>query len=162
MEKPFSYTLTRPRYPFANRPWITGKLYDDMSRTSILHCDAYAVLWHGREYLVIDWREGGKVQVALDAWLIERDGLTPVWDARRVIGKPVYWSALNSGVMARVHRTVLQLAQDMGELYLGLRWTRVMVQAHYVMVREADPEISANKYAGHKPYAARSPFPDIL
>lgn len=151
MPTPDSFSPTRPRWPFSNRPWVTGKLYDDMARLSILHCDAYVIERGAHSYLIIDWREGGKIRIALDAYLIEADGLTPAWD-NGMTGRPVYWHKANAAIMARVHQTVLLCAaraaatgglRTMG----GKQWARVMVQAHYVMVRESDTEIAGNRYA---------------
>lgn len=138
-----------------HRPWITGKLYDDYSRLSILHCDAYVVA-HGEalKYLVIDWHEGGRVRIATDAWLIQDDGLTPVWDALRVwnTGVPVIWTRANDATMRRVHKRVVICAAELaaqGDMLTGrTRWARVAIQAHYVRVRDTDCEVAANGYTG--------------
>jgi hypothetical protein len=87
------------------------------------------------KYLVIDWREGGRAQVALDAWLIEPDGLTPIWDASRLSGVPLQWGADGVPWPALHQRVLAQAAQAEG----SGRWARVVTQAHYVTVRDTDP-----------------------
>jgi len=162
METPSKH---RPR--FQNRPWITGKLYDDMARTSILHCDAYVLDAATGRYLMIDWREGGRDQKALDVYLIQDDGLTAMWDARVATGgRAMYWTSENHAWMRRVHARVLREAENI--LAMGT-WSRVSVQAHYVLTRESDCEIPAgrNKYVDPKPYKPRTgskggTLPDIL
>lgn len=155
------------RPAFLNRPWITGKLYDDYARSTIMHMDAFVFVFGAQRYLMIDWREGGKTQVALDGYLIEDDGLTPVWDIEklRAGGRPEYWTRANHATMSRVHRRVLMEPARMMALGMG-KWVRVVTQVHYVYVRETDCEIAANKYVDRKPYAARitakGPLPDIL
>jgi hypothetical protein len=137
MATPDTFSATRPRYALHNRPWISGKLYDDLVRPSILHCDAFCIDHLGVLYLVIDWREGGKKRVALDAYLIEPDGLTPVWDTERPNGgRQVYWTRANHTIMARIHARVLEQAS---RLAVQVGWRRVMVQAHYVLARDIDP-----------------------
>lgn len=125
---------------FICRPWITGKLYDQYASKLILHMDAYVVLFAGHGYLTIEWREGGALLVALDTYLIESDGLVPVWDITRAHGKALYWGETNNALMARLHKTVLDQPARMLELGRG-RWTRVSAQCHYVHVREKDAEI---------------------
>lgn len=135
----------RPAFP--NRPWITGKLYDDYSRDTIMHMDAYILSAKGRTYLLIDFRRGGTFRIAVDAWLIEQDGLTPIWDAVGLqnVGEPVYWSRANHAWMRGVHQTVLAQAEKMMGFSQG-RWTRVVTQCHYVHVTDTDCEIRDNKY----------------
>lgn len=151
MRNPASYRRTA----LLLRPWITGKLYDDLTRPSILHMDAYIFILHGNEYLQLEWRVGGKELLALDTWLIEPDGLTPAWDVNRNAGVLTYNK--NPALHARV------IAQAR-EAERADRWARVSVQCHYIDVRERDTEIRDNKYAGRKPYAPRKtlPLPDIL
>lgn len=152
-------TLDNYRRPgFPNRPWISGGLYDLMARPSVLHCDAYVM--HTRNpadvtALVIDWREGGRKRVALDAYMIEPDGLTPLWDAERhaVGGVPVYWTRANHTTMRRVHMTVLN---EVAAAEASGRWARVSLVAHYVHVDERDPWRGENHYRERKPYAPRS------
>lgn len=144
MENPNSYR--RPALP--NRPWITGKLYDQYCTSNILHCDAYVFEVSALKYLVIDWREGGSRRVALDAYLIEDDGLTPVWDALRLwaAGVPVTWHAANHGAMRSVHARVIAEARK-AEGLGGGRYARVVIQAHYVRAAESNTELGAlNKY----------------
>lgn len=156
-------TYSFKRTPFPNRPWITGSgLYDLYSRDGILHCDAYVLARGLERYLVIDWREGGRAQVALDAYLIEADGLTPVWDANAVRdnGQPIYWTRETPWIAA-IHMRVLVACGTMLTLGAG-RWARVLIQAHYVRVVERDCELSgeANKYVDRMPRV--TPLPDIL
>ena len=159
MTNPVSYR--RPAFPA--RPWITGALYDLYSADVVLHCDAYVFEYHYFQYLTIDWREGGHKLIASDTWLIEPEGLTPVWDARRDLGRNVYWTRRNAATMARVHKTVLAQAPRMMELTRG-RYARVVAQAHYVHVRNVSGEIDGNAYKPPRPYAPRkrAPMPDIL
>lgn len=138
------------RPALTHRPWIRAGLYDLYARKSVLHCDAFAIYLPESNALalVIDWREGGKVQIACDAYLIEPDGLTPLWDATGALarGTPVYWTRANNALMRRVHATVLAEADKARALEsIGLgeatrRWARVAVQAHYVHVKELDGE----------------------
>lgn len=154
-------TFKRPL--FQNRPWVTQSgLYDLYAMPSILHCDAYLLARGLLKYLVMDWREGGIRQVALDAYLIEADGLTPVWDANAILdhGQPVYWSRETPWI-ASIHTRVLVQCSTMMTLGAG-RWARCVMQAHYVRVVETDVELSAkaNKYVERAPRAL--PLPDIL
>lgn len=151
------------RPPFPARPWIRGKLYDDYSRSTILHLDAYLFAFGGNVYLALDWTEGGFKRVALDGYLVESDGLTPVWDIApmRLAGKPLSWSARNHATLARVHQTVMGRVPVMLSLGLG-RWSRVVTLAHYVMRPETDPEPGHGAYSDPKPYASRSKLLDIL
>lgn len=141
------HPFNNSRPALIHRPWITGKLYDDYTRPSILHCDAYVMKWNALKYLVIDWREGGKRQIALDAYLIQEDGLTPVWDAMSTLdaGVSLLWGT--EGVpWAALHVRVLAQGPRMLALGKG-KWARVATQAHYVKVRERDCELgAANKY----------------
>lgn len=150
------------RKPFPHRPWIGGKLYDDLARDSILHCDAYVMDHSGFKALVIDWRQGGREQVALDAYLIADDGLTPLWNPVRMYldGTPLTWSRGLHTWFRRVHATVIAEA---AKAQASGRWGRVSVQAHYVDVREADVEIAENRYNAPKAYTRNnSLLPDIL
>lgn len=154
------------RRPFPHRPWITGQLWDKYSAKTVLHCDAYTFAVGEARYLYIDWREGGRKQVALDCYLIEVDGLTPVWDAGRVwaSGVPVYWHSGNSAVMARLHKRVLAQRATMLDLGQG-RWTQVATLCHYVLIRQNDPEIRDNAYVERKTYKTgitANTLPDIL
>lgn len=140
------------RPPFPNRPWITGALWDKYALSTILHCDAYALAVGDKRYLLIDWRQGGRKQIALDCYLIERDGLTEVWDAGRiwVNATPVFWHAGNNATMARLHKAVLSQQAVMVTLWPG-RWTQVVTQCHYIHVNETDVEAGGwNKYAVEK------------
>ena len=142
------------REPFSYRPWITGKLYDDLARRSILHCDAQVIDAGALKYLAIDWRKAGRVRVALDAYMIEPDGLTPLWDAttpaRHAVrlltwGAPgVPWEALHARVCEQA-----ATAQDAGQAQ-GT-WARVSLLAHYVPALDLDAEIAGNSYAGKLP-----------
>lgn len=142
------------KWPFNNRPWIStsSKLYSDLSRTSILHCDAFALELHALKYLLIDWRLGGRERIALDAYLIgEGPTLTPVWDAERVQleGTPLHWSR-GTPWLASVHARVFDLAGSAGDAGLAHgRWSRVSVLAHYVRCTEKDPEPANNRYGVH-------------
>jgi hypothetical protein len=149
------------RKPFPHRPWITGKVYDDYIRNTILHCDVYVFEFATRSYLVLDWREGGFKRVALDGYLIDADGLTPVWNIEPMWrgGKPRYWTRANHALMSRIHRTAL--AQGPRMLSLGT-WARVVVHAHYVRLNESDTEPGAGGYKEPKPYAPRGGLPDWL
>lgn len=124
-----------------------------------MHCDAYVIGTRGVEYLVIDWREGGKRRVALDAWLLEADGLTPIWDGEGIAGEPVYWGERNDAIMSRVHARVLLQTAAMMHLGRG-RWTRVSVLAHYVRVTETDVETMPNTWAKPKAYGPRTRPPE--
>lgn len=149
----------RPAFP--NRPWIGGKLYDEYARTTIMHMDAYLIIHGERSYLIIDWREGGFKRIALDAYWVEPDGLTPVEGAYAetmwLSGKPEYWTRANHATMRRLHKTVLAQPAQMLALGRG-RWARVVMRAHYVWARESDCEITgaANKYVERKPYTPRA------
>lgn len=148
----------RPAFPA--RPWITGQLYDRYALPSVLHCDAYVFDYLGQEYLRVEWREGGRKLVASDAWLIEPDGLTPVWGDDCTRGRAVFWSRANHATLRGVHARVLALVSDMHQLG---NWSRVVVQAHYVHVREQDCELRENAYKPPKSYAVRrNSMPDIL
>jgi len=138
--------LKRPA--ITHRPWLSTALWDVLTRLSILHADAY-VMTLGSEptatalkYLVIDYRRGGRERIALDAWLVEADGLTPMWDALDVLGRgsPVTWGTL--GVpWARLHRTVVETA------YAARGpWSRVSLQCHYVRATDRDTEPKVNAY----------------
>lgn len=126
MAKPSSYR----RPALLNRPWIAGKLYDDLSRPSILHLDAYVFTFGGNEYLQLDWREGGSKLIALDTWLV-RDGLTPVWDMHRSLG------ALTYNADPTLHARVVHQAR---EATTAGRWARVSTLCHYIDAREIDAE----------------------
>lgn len=152
------------RPPFFNRPWVAGKLYDDLARKSILHCDAYIFTLEGREYLTVEWHEGGRKPIALNTWLIEPDGLTPVWDIPRASGQLMYWTKANNAAMARIHKTVLAMEDTMLTLGMG-SWSRVSLRAHYVHVTETNVEKGLDVgYTPRKPYKprARLALPDIL
>lgn len=151
------------RTPLLHRPWITGKLYDDYTRPSILHCDAYVVSHGALNYLIIDWREGGKTNVALDGWLIEPGGLTETWDIGRLwnVGVPQYWTQDNHVIMRAIHKRVLAQASEALKVGNG-RWARVVTQAHYVKVRETDCEIADNKYVERKPKGEPPTLRDVL
>ena len=129
MTEPDNYR--RPAFP--HRPWITGKLWDDYSRNTVLHLDAYTFVNREYGYLALYWSEGGFKAIALDGYRIEPDGLTPVeghvTEALRTWGAPRYWTRSNNAVMARLHRTVLEQPARMLDLGRG-RWSRVVVQAH--------------------------------
>jgi hypothetical protein len=133
-------------------------LYSDLSRTSILHCDAFVLYRDALKYLLIDWRLGGRQRVALDAYLISDDAsLTPVWDAERVQleGTPLYWTRENDPWMRAVHARVFDLAGsalDAGTAH-G-RWSQVSTLAHYVRCTERDPEPANNEY---KEYTRKLP-----
>lgn len=137
------------REPFSYRPWVTGKLYDDLSRRSILHADAQVIDAGAVKYLVISWRRAGRVQVALDAYVIEADGITPVWDASaparhalRLLswGAPgVPWDALHARVCEQV-----AVAADAGEA--SGTWSRVTLLCHYVPRADVAGEIERNVY----------------
>lgn len=164
MANPSSF---RKRPVFKRRPWITGQLYENMARTTVLHCDAY-VRDHGHfKALLIEWTEGGGRLIARDVYLVESDGLTPMWDddGRIMSGLPVYWTPANDDVMRRLHARVLLLADDAEGRFA--RWPRVSLLAHYVHVKHTDCEIPAsrNKYAPPKAYKARerkATLPDWL
>lgn len=142
MENPANYR----RPPFTSRPWVAGKLYDDLARSTVLHCDAYVFETRAlKQLLVIYWREGGKRLVARDAYLIEPDGLTPVWDTDESAHvRPVIWTRANGATFARMHQSVLQLAADAGARFA--RWSRISLQAHYVRVTDSDVEGFKNAY----------------
>lgn len=146
-----TYNYRRPA--FVNRPWIRGQLYDLLSRSTVLHCDAYVHLFAHREFLILDWREGGSKPIALDAWRVDTDGLTPVWD-RSVQGIPMYSRdpTLHARVVAEVRRT-----QAAGP------WLRVSLLCHYIDVRETNVEAPLTMRA---PQTRRqkytSKLPDIL
>lgn len=158
------------RPAFLHRPWIRGALYDQYVSKAILHCDAFVLDYVNVQYLLIDWREGGRTQVALDCYRIDTDGLTPVWLAGAVWadGRRMYWTRSNAGWMAGVHKRVI--AQ--GNLMLSIRpnYARVVTLAHYVNVRDTDAEIPSerNAYTERKPYktrktrTTRNTLPDIL
>lgn len=155
------------RSALKNRPWITGALYDKLTSSKILHLDAYIFQYHGNEYLELEWNEGGKRLVARDTYLIEPDGLTPVWSTARAYGVPVFWTRHNHMTMARVHRTVLLEAENALKPTSPL-WARVSVLCHYVHVTDTDCEITgaANSWKPPAPYK-RKPrqlpkLPDIL
>lgn len=144
----------RPRFP--HRPWITGKLYDQYASKLMLHCDAYVIELENHMYLLIDWCEGGRKLIAVDAYLIEPDGLTPVWDSDRVRkGTRVFWGF--EGVpWGPLHKRVLTEAGDMPKRFN--QWARILVQCHYVKLGETDTEIRGerNKYKERKEYAPRA------
>ena len=128
------------RPPLHHRPWITGGLYDNLA--GVLHCDAFMVLYRplAADVLVLDWHKGGRKLIARDAYLIEPDGLTPLWDTSKVLldGIPQYWTPANHKLMARVHRTVVERCDELPQV--------VSLLAHYVRLTERDGEIAANKY----------------
>lgn len=138
-------TVNYRRPGFVNRPWIAGGLYDKYSAREILHCDARVLDAHAFKVLTLDWREGGRTQIADDAYLIEPDGLTPLWardfHLRPVV--PVYWTRANHALMSRLHRAVLG---EVAKAEASGRWARVVVQCHYVHVRETNGEIARNGY----------------
>lgn len=124
-----------------NRPWLTGGLYDLLTRPTILHLDARVLYVDDFKapVLVLDWRQGGKARVALDAYLIEPDGLTPLWDAERVArvgGSPLYWSHVNRDTFAPLHVSVLAMAAEAEQ---SGRWARVSTVCHYVYASDRDP-----------------------
>ena len=139
-------TTTKRRPAFPSRPWIRGKLYDDLNRETVLHADADTRYIDQRAYLMIDWKEAGRVQVALDAWLIEADGLTPVWQPAYLWGRGerVYWTARNHAMMCRIHRRVVEQVWEAG--VLAARWSRVSLQTHYVHVTDNDPMAGVTNY----------------
>ena len=134
-----------------NRPWLAGKLYDDITRTSVLHRDAFVWELGSFKVLHIDWREGGRKQVAEDAYLIEPDGLTPLWsqDWRLMARMSLHWTRATHAMFAPLHARVIAEARLAGE-----RWAQVSVLAHYIKCGERNAEIGANAY-GRK-------LPDIL
>lgn len=152
------------RPAFINRPWMRGGLYDKYASKSVLHCDAYVLALDRVQYLVIDWRVGGKRQLAFDCYLIEPDGLTPVWNAGHVwaTGKRVFWTRYNHATMRGVHARVLAQVPAMQALS-GL--TQTTVQAHYVYVKDESCEPLRNEWKPPKPYKKRAKItrlPDIL
>lgn len=142
----------RPAFP--HRPWIRGKVYDDFARPSIMHCDAYLWQAEGFKYVEIWWTEGGTRFMAHDLYVVEDDGLTPMWNAADN-PRAIYWTWENHAWMRRIHKTVL--AQ--GDRMLGIgrgRWARVVTQAHYIHVTDRDCEPTRNSYNPPKPYAPRA------
>jgi hypothetical protein len=156
MSEPVNYS----RIPFRNRPHITGKLYEDLKRPGILHLDAYTLNVGALKYLLLDWRESGRERLALDAYLVEPDGLTPVWDAEKLSGVQCYWNLPERSLYAELHMRVLAeaaKAQDTG------RWSRVSLWAHYVYVRESDPERGLEPSKPRGAYKRKlPPLADIL
>lgn len=144
----YARNYRRPALPA--RPWISNKLYDTLSRDTVLHCDAYLFLTDNREYLVIDWREGGKVLVAHDAYLIEPDGLTPVWGVAAVRqGALMYWTRENNATMGGMHQRVLANVRETAVRFP--KWSRVSLLCHYVHCPDTDCEIRDNRYKGRLP-----------
>lgn len=139
--------LRRPS--FINRPWITGKLYDDLSRNTVLHCDARVLDLNTFKVLAIDWNEGGRKQVARDAYVIEPDGLTPLWDTawRFAVSVPILWTR-DTPWLGPVHARVI--AEATKALSTG-PWSRVSLLAHYVRCTEYDTELKRNVYTERLP-----------
>lgn len=150
----FSVIYRRPA--FINRPWIIGKLYDDLSRSTIIHCDAYVFTFGGNQYLQLEWRVGGGVLMALDTWLIEPSGLTPVWNIHRRNG------ALTYDTNPALHARVIVQAQGAYVAVHGI--TRVSLLCHYIDVRERDPEASLGDPLATRTRRtrARATLPDVL
>lgn len=148
------------RPAFQHRPWITGKLYDTYALPSILHLDAYVMQSGTLKYLELWWSEGGHKIMAHDLYMIESDGLTPIWQAPDN-AHALHWTRENNAWMARVHKTVL--AQEGRMLALGQgRWARVVTQCHYVLVRDTNAEPARNKYTAPKEYVPRAGTSDDL
>lgn len=156
------------RPPLPHRTWIRGGLYDLLSRSTVLHCDAY-VREHdnGLKYLEIDWRAGGSKQVAHDLYFIEPDGLTPAWPNGFMLGRALQWGTYGDPWWPALHKRVVMIAQ---EAEASGAWARVSLLCHYVHAPDTDCEISAerNKYVERKPYAPRrgklttGTLPDLL
>lgn len=90
--------------------------------------------------------------MALDAYKIDADGLTPLWDAdAHWYAAPLQVTAREGALWARVHARVIHAAR---EAEGSGRWARVSVLAHYVACTEKDAEIASNNY-GRK-------LPDVL
>lgn len=149
------------RKAFPNRPWITGKLYDDMSRSTVMHMDAWTFLYEGKPYLLIDFREGGFKQIALDAWMIEADGLVEaegyVVEQMRLDAEKRFWTSKNNLIMSGIHKHVLAWGQRMMGFSRG-RWTVLMTRCHYVHVKQVDPEIPRERNF-YKPYGSQAAHP---
>jgi hypothetical protein len=142
---------------FPHRPWILGQLYDVLSRETVLHLDAHIMLFGGRMYLDMYWSAGGTREVARDVYLIEPDGLTPVWDMTN-LGKDVYWSKLTHKDIAPVHAAVVARAREVERTG---RWARVSVQAHYVHAGDECLEPGAGAYKPPKAREGRARFGGI-
>lgn len=93
-------------------------------------------------FLMIDWRRAGRERVALDAYMIEPDGLTPLWDASlpvKLSARVIHWGDVNvpwNALHARVCEQAATAA-DAGQ------WARVSLLAHYVPALDIDAEIIA-------------------
>lgn len=117
------------------------------------------------KYLDVRLTLGGTTPVAHDAYLIEPDGLTPVWDVTVADGIPLYWSQADAW-WPTLHSRVIEMAGDAATLG---PWSRVSLLCHYVSLRTLDtsPEIppERNHYkerAPYKPRARVNGLPDIL
>jgi hypothetical protein len=109
-----------------------------------------------REYLQLEWREGGTKLIALDTWLVEPDGLTPVWDMSRANG------ALTYNTNPQLHARVIQQAR---EAEMADRWVRVSVLCHYIDARETDVETRLSMITRKRrdgPQYDMGKLPDIL
>ncbi len=145
------------RTPLLHRPYLSAKYYDDQTRHTILHMDAYVQnIISGSPALVVYTTDRGRWAHTQSAWLIESDGLTPLWDIPPMSAKRVYWTRANHATMRRVHKTVLAMAQTMP---LGPEHRRVSLMCHYVFQSAANPEIAANQYPGRTP---PDPFKGIV
>lgn len=141
---------------FLHRPWITGILYDRYALDTIMHCDAYVRVAPTYDYLAVYWNVGGRTLHALDLYVIEPDGLTELWAEPSPRGMDMLWTRVNAPWMARVHRTVLAMADKVER---EGPWARVVVQTHYVPTRETDCEVAAdrNKYVERAPRGTAKP-----
>jgi hypothetical protein len=151
----------RPAFPA--RPWITGKAYDDYSRDTVLHCDAYLYADAFKDYLVVSYRVGGRKLIALDGYLAEPDGLTPIWDVEALVTRAnvrrAFWTRSNHALMRRIHKNVLNMAR---EANAQGQYQRVTLLCHYVRVTDEPCEPGQGAYKTPKRRAMQNSLPDIL
>ena len=148
------------RKPFPERPWIHGKAYDDLVRTSVMHCDVYCKVWHNEYYVVYIWRIGGFRVYSASGYLLQLDGLVPVSPEILTMcftGRDVLWNARTAHFMKRIHKTTCEAFWN-----AGVPGTRRTLLCHYLRVHETDCEIQNNYW---KPRRSRklpaSPFAAI-
>jgi hypothetical protein len=135
MANPASYR----RIPYKNRPWIRGKLFDDLRSNTVLHLDAYVLDWGALKYLVIEYREGGRELLARDTYAVNAVSVTPQWgDAQ---GRPGTWNKRDHATYRRAHALALARAD---ECRASGRWGRVDVLCHYVGACDVDTEPRRN------------------